>query len=67
MAEKEGARKAGQRRASSREESYRRFADKIIDQIKRGTAPWQKSWKAGERSLPQNVSTGRRGRSKTDG
>lgn len=58
MAETEGARKR---------RDYRRFADKIIDQIKRGTAPWQKPRKPGERSLPRNVSTGRRGRSKTDG
>ena len=41
------------------EEYHRRFADRIIEQIRRGTAPWQKPWGPGERVLPSNVGTGR--------
>ena len=41
------------------EEFHRRFADQIIKQIKRGTAPWQKPWKPGERLLPRNLDTDR--------
>ncbi len=41
------------------EESHRRFADQIIEQICQGTSPWQKPWKPGERVLPANVDTGR--------
>ena len=41
------------------EEFHRRFADQIIEQIKRGTAPWQKPWKPGERVLPRNLDTDR--------
>ena len=42
------------------EEYHRRFADRIIEQIKQGTAPWQKPWKPGERVLPFNLDTSRR-------
>ena len=41
------------------EEYHRRFADAIIGQIRKGTAPWQKPWGPGERVLPSNVDTGR--------
>ncbi len=41
------------------EEYHRRFADRIIEQIKRGVAPWQKPWKPGERVLPRNLHTNR--------
>ena len=41
------------------DEYHRRFADAIIEQIRRGTAPWQKPWGPGERVLPSNVDTGR--------
>ncbi len=41
------------------EEYHREFADRIIDQIKRGVAPWQKPWKPGERVLPHNLHTDR--------
>ena len=41
------------------EEYHRRFADQIIEQIKRGAAPWQKPWKPGERVLPSNLDTDR--------
>lgn len=36
------------------------FARQIIEQIKEGTAPFQKPWKPGERSLPENLLTGQR-------
>lgn len=36
----------------------RQFADKLIEQIKDGTAPFQKPWKPGERALPENLVTG---------
>ncbi len=36
------------------------FADKIIEQIKEQRAPFQKPWKPGERSLPENLRTGER-------
>ena len=41
------------------DEYHRRFADAIIEQIRKGTAPWQKPWGPGERVLPSNVDTGR--------
>ena len=37
---------------------HRDFADRLIEQIKAGTAPFQKAWKPGERSLPENLRTG---------
>lgn len=39
---------------------HRQVADKLIEQLKAGTAPFQKPWKPGERTLPENLSTGRR-------
>ncbi len=42
------------------EEYYKQFADDIIAQIERGTAPWQKHWKPGENRMPENFSTGAR-------
>ena len=39
------------------EEYYKQFADDIITQIERGTAPWQKHWKPGENRMPENFST----------
>ena len=41
------------------DEYHRQFADAIIEQIRQGTAPWQKPWEPGERVLPANVDTGR--------
>ena len=38
----------------------RKFADRIIDALNQGTAPWQKPWKPGELSSPNNFTTGRR-------
>ena len=40
------------------DEYHRKFADAIIEQIKQGTAPWQKPWAPGERVMPMNVDTG---------
>ena len=37
------------------DEYHRKFADAIIEQIRKGTAPWQKPWAPGERVLPMNV------------
>ncbi len=37
---------------------YRRVADRLIEQIERGTAPWTKAWQAGEKIMPRNVKTG---------
>jgi len=34
------------------------FAGRIIEELKAGTAPWQKPWEVGERTLPFNPSTG---------
>jgi antirestriction protein ArdC/phage/plasmid primase-like uncharacterized protein len=34
------------------------FASQIIEELKAGTAPWQKPWEAGERTLPCNPITG---------
>ncbi|WP_319764060.1 zincin-like metallopeptidase domain-containing protein [Maridesulfovibrio sp.] len=37
---------------------YQRFADKIIDKLEKGTAPWQRPWKAGEFQPAFNPVTG---------
>ena len=44
---------------SGNEDYVKKVADELIDQIKRGTAPWQKPWKPGERCTPENFSTGK--------
>ena len=36
------------------------FADRIIEAMEKGQAPWQKSWKAGEIVAPFNPATGKR-------
>ena len=41
--------------ASKQQDYYREFADKLIDRMKAGTAPWQKPWEPGETALPANV------------
>ena len=38
----------------------RKSLDEIIDQIKRGVAPWQKPWKPGEQISAENFSTGQK-------
>jgi putative DNA primase/helicase len=35
-------------------------ADRLVEQIKTGTAPWQKPWEPGQEALPHNASTGHR-------
>ena len=42
------------------EEYAKKVSGEIIDQIKKGTAPWQKPWKPGEAQHPENFSTGKR-------
>ena len=43
-----------------RSEAYaKQVSGEIIEQIKRGTAPWQKPWKPGEQSSPSNIETGK--------
>ena len=41
------------------DEYHRQFAERIIQALKDGTAPWQKPWKPGERILPHNFGSGR--------
>jgi len=36
------------------------LADKLIEQLKAGTAPWQQDWVEGHRSSPYNPTTGKR-------
>ena len=41
------------------ERYHKEFAAQLIEQIKKGTAPWQKPWKVGERIGPRNLASGR--------
>ena len=44
-----------------RSEDYaKKVSNELIEQIKRGVAPWQKPWKPGERISAENFSTGKR-------
>ena len=43
----------------NQEDYHNEFAGKLAEQIKNGTAPWQKPWKPGERRLPENLHTGK--------
>ena len=36
------------------EDYARKVSGELIEQIKRGVAPWQKPWKPGEQSTPEN-------------
>ena len=48
---------AGER---ERAEAYhQQFAERILQALKDGTAPWQKPWKPGERIMPHNFGSGR--------
>ena len=38
------------------ERYHKEFAAQLIEQIKKGTAPWQKPWKPGERIAPRSLS-----------
>ena len=42
------------------EDYAQKVSDEIIDQIKRGVAPWQKPWKPGEQISAENFSTGQK-------
>ena len=42
------------------EDYAKKVSGEIIDQIKRGVAPWQKPWKPGEQFSTENFSTGKR-------
>ena len=43
-----------------RSEDYaKQVSSEIIEQIKKGTAPWQKPWKPGEQHSPSNIATGK--------
>ena len=50
----------GRRAGKTTDEYHKEFADDIIAQIERGTAPWQKHWKPGENRMPANFSTAAR-------
>src|SRR5262245_56819369 len=39
-------------------EFSKKVAQTLVEQLKTGTAPWTKPWKAGENSLPFNAATG---------
>ncbi len=41
------------------DEYQQQFAERIIQALKDGTAPWQKPWKPGERIMPHNFGSGR--------
>ena len=41
------------------ERYHKEFAAQLIEQIKKGTAPWQKPWKPGERIAPRNLASDR--------
>ena len=41
------------------ERYHKEFAAQLIEQVKKGAAPWQKPWKAGERIGPRNLASDR--------
>ena len=47
------------RKPDKHDEYYERFAEQVIDQIRKGTAPWQKPWQPGQSFRPRNAVTGR--------
>ena len=54
-----GKKKAASDRPTWNQEDYHtEFAGKLTEQIRNGTAPWQKPWKPSERRLPENLHTG---------
>lgn len=46
------------KKSSDRKSVSEIFAETIIEELKQGTAPWQKPWKAGECRRPMNPITG---------
>ena len=54
------AKRPAKRSYFQRSEDYaKQVSSEIIEQIKKGTAPWQKPWKPGEQSSPSNLETGK--------
>ena len=47
------------RKPDRQDEYYRQFAAQVIEQIRKGTAPWQKPWQPGESYRPTNAVTER--------
>lgn len=45
---------------ATQKELYTRIAETLIEQIRSGTAPWQKPWKGVQETLPVNGITGKR-------
>ena len=43
-----------------RSDFAKRLADKLIEQLKSGTAPWQQPWEVGQQLSPYNPTTGNR-------
>ena len=43
-----------------RSDFAKRLANKLIEQLKAGTAPWQQPWEAGQMASPYNPTTGNR-------
>ena len=41
------------------DEYHRQVAERLIEQIEKGTAPWTQAWAPGEQALPANVQTGK--------
>jgi antirestriction protein ArdC/phage/plasmid primase-like uncharacterized protein len=46
--------------SQSQNEYYKNIAEKLIEQLKAGTAPWQRPWAAGQPSIPHNPISGTR-------
>ena len=42
------------------EDYAKKLSGELIEQIKRGVAPWQKPWEPGEQSTSENFSTGKK-------
>ena len=54
------AKRPPKRTSYQRSEDYaKQVSSEIIEQIKKGTAPWQKPWKPGEQHSPSNLATGK--------
>ena len=54
------AKRPAQQTYYERSEAYaKQVSSEIIEQIKKGTAPWQKPWKPGEQHSPSNIETGK--------
>src|SRR6202162_5837678 len=47
------------RRRTMATDYARKVAEGLIEQLKAGTAPWQKPWQPGEQFMPYNPTTGK--------